>query len=347
MTTSTSSPLSQTQQSPTESSTVRRMAILGTGGLGRTMAQILDQKTSFKLVAVCDTGGWVWNESGISGQELKELPPGHSVGHLQNGGQISKDGLQDLLDAQVPLDGLFLALPNLPNDFIPGVVRRIAASGFQGAAVDALKRTGAVKLMLQLHPELEQAGITYVTGAGATPGLLSAAAALAAQSFIEVHDVAIRFGVGIPSWENYRATIREDIGHLPGFDIEKARAMSDEEVAAELDRRNGLLELEHMEHADDIMLQRAGVVANCNQVTVGGLVNTRSPQKPLSTHVKVTGTTFEGRVSSHVFTLGDETSMAANVNGTALGYLNTALWLHSRGIHGLFTAADLMPKFPQ
>jgi hypothetical protein len=324
----------------------RRIAILGTGGLGRTMARLLDHKSSFRLVAVCDTGGWAHNAEGIRGADLEALPPGMSVSNLQEIGQTSRDGIADLMNADLELDGLFLALPNLPNDFIPGVVRQVINSGFHGAAVDALKRTGAVELMLGLHEDLEAAGITYVTGAGATPGLLSAAAALAAQSFVEVHDVAIRFGVGIPSWESYRATIREDIGHLPGFDIEKARAMSDQEVAEELDRRNGLLELEHMEHADDIMLERAGVVSR-DKVTVGGLVDTRSPKKPLSTHVKITGTTFEGRRSSHVFTLGDETSMAANVNGTALGYLNTALWLHSRQIHGLFTAADLMPRFPR
>jgi hypothetical protein len=311
------------------------------------MARLLDYKSSFRLVAVCDTGGWAYNPEGITGTDLEALPPGMSVSNLQDIGQTSKNGIADLLHAGLELDGLFLALPNLPNDFIPGVVRQVIASGFRGAAVDALKRTGAVELMLGLHADLEAAGITHVTGAGATPGLLSAAAALAAQSFVEVHDVAIRFGVGIPNWESYRATIREDIGHLPGFDIEKARAMTDEEVAAELDRRNGLLELERMEHADDIMLQHAGVIADRAQVTVGGLVDTRSPKKPLSTHVKITGTTFEGRTATHVFTLGDETSMAANVNGTALGYLNTALWLHTRNIYGMFTAADLMPKFPR
>ncbi|MFM6026540.1 MAG: saccharopine dehydrogenase-like oxidoreductase, partial [Dolichospermum sp.] len=45
------------------------------------------------------------------------------------------------------------------------------------------------------------------------------------------------------------------------------------------------------------------------------------------------------------FTLGDETSMAANVCGPAFGYLKAGQELHQRGISGLFTAAEIMPKF--
>lgn len=144
--------------------------------------------------------------------------------------------------------------------------------------------------------------------------MLTAAAVIAAQSYAEVHSVKITFGVGIANWETYQATIREDIAHLPDFDIEQARKMSDAEVEALLEKTNGILALENMEHADDIMLDLAGVCSS-DRVTVGGVVDTRNPQKPLSTHVKVTGRTFEGRISTHKFTLGDETSMAANVCG--------------------------------
>lgn len=79
----------------------------------------------------------------------------------------------------------------------------------------------AVELLLELKDELQAAGITYMTGCGATPGLLTAAAALAAQSYTEIHNIKITFGVGIANWEAYRATIREDIGHLPGYTVEQ------------------------------------------------------------------------------------------------------------------------------
>lgn len=325
---------------------VKNIAVLGAGGLGRNMARLLDHKRSMRLVAVCDTGGYAIRESGIRGEELEALPPGRSVADLLEIGVAAEDGIGELLKRHKLIDGIFLALPNLPNEFIPRIVERIAASGYRGVIVDALKRTRAVEMVLGLRPLLEKAGITYVTGAGATPGLLTAAAALAAQSFVEVHEVKIWFGVGIANWEAYRATIREDIAHLEGFSVEKVKEMSDEEVEAELERRNGLLELVNMEHADDVMLEAAGVLPRA-RVKVGGLVDTRNPKKPVSTHVVITGTTFEGKTSSHTFTLGDETSMAANVNGPVLGYMNTAFWLNERGLGGVFTSAELMPRFPR
>ncbi|MGL5836553.1 MAG: saccharopine dehydrogenase-like oxidoreductase, partial [Waterburya sp.] len=196
----------------------------------------------------------------------------------------------------------------------------------------------------ELQFDLEQAGITYMTGCGATPGLLTAAAAIAAQSYSEIHDIKITFGVGIANWESYRATIREDIAHMPEYDVDKASAMTDEEVAALLNQTNGIISLENMEHADDIMLELAGI-CDRDRVTVGGVVDTRNPKKPLSTNVKVTGRTFEGKISTHTFTLGDETSMAANVCGPAFGYLKAGMALNRRGITGLFTAAEIMPQF--
>jgi hypothetical protein len=120
--------------------------------------------------------------------------------------------------------------------------------------------------------------------------------------------------------------------------------MTDAEVESLLDQTNGLLTLEDMEHADDIMLELAGICSR-DRVTVGGVVDTRSPQKPLSTNVKITGRTFEGKISTHTFTLGDETSMAANVCGPAFGYLKAGISLHRRDIHGLLTAAEVMPQF--
>ena len=131
---------------------------------------------------------------------------------------------------------------------------------------------------------------------------------------------------------------------MPGYDVPKAQAMTHAEVEALLDSTGGLLKLENMEHADDIMLELAGICAR-DRLTVGGIVDTRNPKKPLSTNVQITGRTFEGKISTHTFTLGDETSMAANVCGPAFGYLKAGVMLHKKGIHGLFTSAEIMPLF--
>jgi hypothetical protein len=48
---------------------------------------------------------------------------------------------------------------------------------------------------------------------------------------------------------------------------------------------------------------------------------------------------FEGKISTHTFTLGNATSMAANVCSPARGYLKAGAMLHKKGIHSLFTAA--------
>ncbi len=322
----------------------KNVAILGAGGLGRAAARLLDQKREFRLVALCDREGYAFCPEGLSASLLEDLPPMTSVGTLRRWGALAEDPVGEVIRLGDRIDGVFVALPNLPNEFIPGVVSRFARAGWSGAMTDALKRSTAVKLMFDLDGELRRAGIAYVTGAGCTPGLLTAAAALAAQSFVEVLEVDIHFGVGIANWEAYRATIREDLAHLEGFTLERANAMTNEEVLAELKARRGVLELVEMEHADDVMLERAGVV-EASRVHVGGVVDTTSPKKPVSSRVTVTGRTFDGAIASHTFTLGDETTMAANVNGTAFGYLKTGFWLHEMGRYGVFTAAELMPRF--
>ena len=256
---------------------------------------------------------------------------------------MSDRSIQELIQTATKVDGYFLALPNLPNTFMASVARQFIESGWEGVLVDAIKRTSAVEQLLAMKSEFQAAGITYITGCGATPGLLTAAA-LAAQSYAEIHSVKITFGAVIANWEAYRATIREDIAHLPGYDVPKAQAMTDAEVEALLDSTGGLLKLENMEHADDIMLELAGICAR-DRVSVGGIVDTRNPKKPLSTNVQITRRTFEGKISTHTFTLGDETSMAANVCGAAFGYLKAGVMLHKKGIHGLFTSAEIMPLF--
>ena len=321
-----------------------RVGVLGFGGLGQAAARILAAKQEMNLVAVADHKGYAYDRNGINLDTAVSIYQEHqSVGYLADCGVLSSNSIQDLLSNAV-VDGYFLALPNLPNTFMADVAKQFIESGWQGVLVDALKRTSAVEQLLELQTALQEAGITYLTGCGATPGLLTAAAAIAAQSYSEIHSVKITFGVGIANWSAYRATIREDIAHMPGYDVEQARAMSDQEVTALLDKTNGVISLENMEHADDIMLELAGI-CDRSRVTVGGVVDTRNSKKPLSTNVKVTGRTFEGKISTHTFTLGDETSMAANVCGPAFGYLKAGIALNNRNITGLFTAAEIMPQF--
>lgn len=318
---------------------------MGFGGLGQAATRVLAPKTEMVLAAAADKQGYVYMPNGLDAQACIEAYRDRgSVGYVEPGGVLSQQSIQDVIAAAKSVRGYFLALPNLPNTFMADVVRQFIASGWQGVLVDALKRTSAMEQIWALRDELQAAGITYMTGCGATPGLLTAAAAVAAQSYTEIHSVKITFGVGIANWEAYRATIREDIAHMPGYDVESARAMTDAEVEALLDRTNGILALENMEHADDLMLELAGI-CDRDQVTVGGIVDTRNPKKPLSTNVQITGRTFEGKISTHTFTLGDETSMAANVCGPAFGYLKAGLALHHRGQHGLYTAAEVMPQF--
>ncbi len=322
-----------------------KVGVLGFGGLGQAAARILAPKSEMVMVAVADKQGYVLNET-VLDEDLLISTYHHqgSVGYIESFGILSNKSIEDLVAKANNVDGYFLALPNLPNTFMAEVAKKFIQSGWQGVLVDALKRTSAVEQLLEIQNDLAKAGITYLTGCGATPGLLTAAAAIAAQSYAEIHGVKITFGVGIANWEAYRATIREDIAHLPGYDVEKAKAMSDAEVEAFLDETNGILTLENMEHADDIILELAGI-CDRDRVSVGGVVDTRNPKKPLSTNVQITGRTFEGKISTHTFTLGDETSMAANVCGPAFGYLKAGVSLHRRGIYGLFSCAEVMPQF--
>jgi hypothetical protein len=322
-----------------------KVGILGFGGLGQAAAKLLAGKQEMSLVAVADQAGFAYDPNGLNvSAAIATYQEKGSAGHLDSVGVLSQDSIANLIATANWVDGYFLALPNLPNTFMASVAKQFIQSDWQGVLVDAIKRTSAVEQLIDLSSDLAASGITYMTGCGATPGLLTAAASIAAQSFAEVHKVEITFGVGIANWSAYRATIREDIAHMPGYSVETAQAMTNEEVEALLEKTNGLITLENMEHADDILLERLGICDRA-RVTVGGVVDTRNPKKPLSTNMKLTGRTFEGKISTHTFTLGDETSMAANVCGPAFGYLKAGKSLHQRGICGLFTAAEVMPLF--
>ncbi|MDJ0624987.1 MAG: hypothetical protein QNJ31_01300 [Candidatus Caenarcaniphilales bacterium] len=324
-----------------------KLAIFGAGGLGIEMVKLLKKRQAANLVAMVDQSGYVFDENGLNDEQLiVNSLRAKSIAAIENSVQSSKSISEFLERNSTKIDAIFYALPNLPNEFIPNITKEIInQSEFNGVIVDALKRTKAVKMLSEFNSQLQEKNILYLTGCGATPGMLTSAAAVAAQSFVEIESVKITFGVGISNWKAYRATIREDIAHLKNFNVEKVSQMTEEQIDKELEDRNGILELVDMEHADDIMLEMAGI-CDADKVTVGGIVDTRNPQKPVSTNVKITGFTYEGKKSTHTFTLGDETTMAANVNGTVLGFLNAGVNLHKNyGISGLRTAAEVMPRF--
>ncbi len=337
-----------------------RVAVLGSGGLGKAAARIISMKQELCLTVVCDSHGVVSSAEGLDGEALAAISGDLVEGYrrLQEGGSDASatltlpeavearhcnDPLGEVLAMSQTFDAVLVALPNLPNEFIPGVIERCARAEASLVFVDVLKRTRAVEQMFALDPLVKRARSVVMTGCGATPGLLAAAAVLAAQSFIDVEKVDIWWGVGIANWDAYRATIREDIAHLPGYTVERAKAMTDEEIDELLERTNGLLELRQMEHADDLLLQRVGVVDDRDQVEVGGVMDTRHPKKPVSTTMTLTGTTFDGKRSSHKFILGDETTMAANVIGPALGYLKRGLWLKAHELFGVFGCTEFLP----
>ncbi len=342
--------------------TTARVAVLGAGGLGKAAARLIGLKRELTLAAVCDSRGVVSSSEGLAAEPFlsisgdlvegyRQFQQANGAGEEQGGVATATaieaahcdDPIGAVLEMADSLDAVLIALPNLPNEFIPNVVRRFADASASLVFVDVLKRTRAVQQMLALDAEVKRARSVVLSGCGATPGTLAAAAVLAAQSFVEVEKVDIWWGVGIANWEAYKATIREDIAHLPGYSVERAKAMTDVEVDELLARTNGLLELRHMEHADDVLLQRVGVVDRLEQVEVGGVMDTRHPKKPVSTTMTLTGITLDGKRSSHKFILGDETTMAANVIGPALGYLKRGLWLKARGLFGVFGCTDFLP----
>jgi len=72
-------------------------------------------------------------------------------------------------------------------------------------------------------------------------------------------------------------------------------------------------------------------------------MDTRSSKKPVTTTMTLTGITLSGQKSTHRFVLGDETTMADNVVGPALGYLKRAWWLRDKAIYGVYGSTEFMP----
>lgn len=344
-------------------------AVLGTGGIGRRTLEVSTEKEHLTPVAACDRHGIAVDHGGLDVAELLDATEGNvdseprpDGGPIATGEGVKQHGreagvvaseqarptetpIDDVIAESDRLDAVLLALPNFEHDFIPRVADRFADAGYSGVLVDVLKRSRVIGMLDERSDAFEEAGITFVCGAGATPGFLTGAAALAAQSFVEVEEVDIWWGVGLKSgYEDNRGTVREDIAHLPGYDIETASEMSDEEIEAVIDEHDGVLEFEDMEHADDVLLERAGI-CDAEDVTVGGILDVTSDEKPTTTTVSVTGTTFDGGRGTNTFQLDDATSMEANVNGPALGYLKAGVRRNRAGEYGVFGPADLLPGF--
>jgi hypothetical protein len=348
-------------------------AVLGTGGIGRRTLEVSQDTGGVTPVAACDRHGVAIDRSGLDVDELLDATEGNvdsQTGGASSGGDAATDGgaavkqhgadrgvvaseqarptetpIDDVIDASDAVDAVLIALPNFEHDFIPRVADRFVDGGYAGVLVDVLKRSRVIGMLDERAGAFDDAGITFVSGAGATPGFLTGAAALAAQSFVEVHEVEIWWGVGLKSgYEDNRGTVREDIAHLDGYDIETARDMSDTEIEAVIEEHDGVIEFHDMEHADDVLLERAGV-CDAEDVTVGGILDVRSDEKPTTTTVRVTGETFDGETGTNTFRLDDATPMAANVNGPALGYTKAGVVRNRAGEYGVFGPAELMPRF--
>lgn len=339
--------------------------VLGTGGIGRRTLEVSQHKESLSPIAACDRNGIAIDFDGLDIEELLAATEGNiaSGPERTDGGvavkQTGKDSgiaaskqgsptetpIEDIIGVSDAIDAVLIALPNLEHDFIPRVADRFADADYSGVLVDVLKRSRVIDMLDERSKEFEDSGITFVCGAGATPGFLTGAAALAAQSFVEIEEVEIWWGVGLKSgYGDNRGTVREDIAHLDGYDIETVRGMSDKEIEAVVEEHDGVIEFEEMEHADDVLVERAGICA-AEKVSVGGILDVRNDEKPTTTTVRVTGKTFDGERGTNTFQLDDATSMAANVNGPALGYLKAGVRRNRAGEYGVFGPADLMPGF--
>ncbi|MFA9518616.1 transcriptional regulator [Halopenitus sp. H-Gu1] len=358
-------------------------AVLGTGGIGRRTLEVSTHTEGLTPVAACDRHGMAFDADGLDVEELLKATEGNIAGdgtgdtHEADAdgtsdadGMIEPDGgtavkqhgedagvvastqgestetpIEDVITLGEHVDAVIMALPNLEHDFIPRVAERFAEADFEGVLVDVLKRSRVIGMLEDREETLVESGITFVCGAGATPGFLTGAAALAAQSFVEVEAVEIWWGVGLQSgYEDNRGTVREDIAHLDGYDIEIARDLTETEIEDIIDEHDGVLEFNDMEHADDVLLERAGICGAAD-VHVGGILDVRQDDKPTTTTVRVTGRTFDGQRGTNTFQLDDDTSMAANVNGPALGYLKAGIRRNRAEDYGVFGPAELMPGF--
>lgn len=326
------------------------VAVLGTGGIGKRTLEVMEHKDEVTPVALCDSGGVAVDFDGVDPSPLMAdggavVEEGTSEVASLPDGRPSEDSIGEMIDFHERVDAVLMALPNIPHSFIPETVERFADAGYEGVMLDVLKRSRVIDMLEEREEMMKEAGITFVCGAGATPGFLTGAAAIAAQSFVEIDEIEVWWGVGLKSgYEGNVGTVREDIAHLDGYDLETVAEMSDEEIREVIDEHDGVLEFHDMEHADDKLLERAGF-CDAADVKVGGILDTTQDEKPTTTTVRVTGRTFEGEKGTNTFRLDDDTSMAANVNGPALGYLKQGVFYNENGIYGMYGPAEMLPGF--
>ena len=91
-----------------------RVAVLGAGGLGKSAAKIIGMKKEMKLVSICDSNGVLQKKEGLNIKAICNLPTGKSIAELP-GGKFSHDAIKDVIDWSGNYDGVFVALPNMPN----------------------------------------------------------------------------------------------------------------------------------------------------------------------------------------------------------------------------------------
>ena len=107
-----------------------RVGILGFGGLGQAATRVLAGKREMQWVAAADKEGYAYHAAGLDPDRcIAAYRAQGSLGYLDPEGVLSQQSIQDLLEQCQGVDGFFLALPNLPNDFMASVTRQFIASG--------------------------------------------------------------------------------------------------------------------------------------------------------------------------------------------------------------------------
>jgi hypothetical protein len=66
---------------------------------------------------------------------------------------LSENSIEELIKT-ADVEGYFLALPNLPNNFMADIAKTFIRLGWRGVLVDALKRTSAMEQILALQADL-------------------------------------------------------------------------------------------------------------------------------------------------------------------------------------------------
>jgi len=152
-------------------------------------------------------------------------------------------------------------------------------------------------------------------------------------------------------WDNCEKRVIEGIGLISAISVNEMNEFDLADYRLYDKINDGKTKNDHFQDmlresdADDIMLELAGI-CTADKVTVEGIVDTRNAKKPISTQVQITGKTYQNKVSTSTFVLGDETTMSANVNGTVLGYINAGIYLQQEyNAKGIKTAVEIMPRF--